>query len=68
VRYTEQHPLGPTGFLPRALYRYDVSLTSVLDLADDETLEHLGVTSAHLVDDDRALTQHIGAAPNRTDR
>lgn len=60
MRYAEQHPLGPTGFLPRALYRYDVSLTSVLDLADDETLEHLGVPASQLVDDDRALTQHIG--------
>lgn len=60
MRYAEQHPLGLPGFLPRALYRYDVSLTSVLDLADDETLEHLGVPASQLVDDDRALTQHIG--------
>ena len=59
-RFAKQQPLGPTGFLPRALYRYDVELTSVLDLTDARTLGHLDVTSSQLVDDDRALTHHIG--------
>jgi RES domain-containing protein len=60
LRFAEQQPIGPTGFLPRALYRYDVDLTSVLDLTDEATLGHLEVTSAQLVDDDRALTHHVG--------
>jgi RES domain-containing protein len=60
LRFAQQQPLGPTGFLPRALYRYDVDLTSVLDLTDDATLGHLELTSAQLVDDDRALTHHVG--------
>jgi RES domain-containing protein len=64
MRYTEQHPLGPTGFVPRALYRYNVSLTSVLDLADDQTLEHLGVESAQLVDDKRSRNTSVNSPTN----
>lgn len=58
--FAGQHPLGPSGFLPRALYRFDVVLTSVLDLTDEPTRTHLGVTPAQTVEDDRALTHHIG--------
>lgn len=60
LRFAEQQPIGPTGFLPRALFRYDVALTSVLDLTNDATLVHLGVRSGELVDDDRTLTHHLG--------
>lgn len=60
MRAAIRHPLGPTAFLPRSLYRYDLSLTAVLDLTDAETLAHLDTTVELLVDEDRSLTHQIG--------
>jgi RES domain-containing protein len=60
IRFASKHPLGPAGFLPRSLYRYDVSLTSVLNLTDPQTLEHLDMTLEMVVDEDWSLTQQIG--------
>jgi len=60
MRAANRHPLGPTAFLPRSLYRYDVSLTAVLDLTHAATLAHLDTTLELLVDEDRALTHQIG--------
>ena len=60
LRFAQQQPIGPIGFLPRALYRYDVETTSVLDLTDAATRVHLDVTSDQLVDDDRTLTHQVG--------
>jgi RES domain-containing protein len=60
MRTSHRHPLGPTSFLPRSLYRYDVSLTAVLDLTNAPTLVHLGTSLELLVDEDRTLTHQIG--------
>ncbi|MGH9119689.1 MAG: RES domain-containing protein [Acidimicrobiales bacterium] len=60
MRTTQRHPLGPTAFLPRVLYRYDVQLTAVLDLTDAGTLEHLGLEPGALMDEDVTLPRHIG--------
>lgn len=60
MRATNRHPLGPTGFLPRSLYRYDVSLTAVLDLTNASTLAHLGTSLESLIEEDRTLTHEIG--------
>ena len=59
-RFASRHPIGAEGFLPRALYVYQVSFASVLDLADPEILNHLNLEIAHLVEDDRSLTQRVG--------
>lgn len=60
IRATQHHPLGPAGFLPRTLYRYEINLTAVLDLTDETTLAHLGLTFGALVEEDRTLTHQIG--------
>jgi RES domain-containing protein len=60
-RFAGRHPIGPGAFLPRALYQYDVALSSVLDVSDDAVFVHLGLEPAHLVDEDRTMTQHLGA-------
>lgn len=59
-RAAERHPIGVSGFLPRTLYRYEIELTSVLDLTDSDTLGHLGLSPEQLVDEDRSVTQQIG--------
>jgi RES domain-containing protein len=61
-RFAGRHPIGPGAFLPRTLYRYDVTLTSVLDTTDVAVLAHLELEVAQLVDDDRTMTQHLGEA------
>lgn len=60
TRFATSHPIGLTGFLPRTLWRYEISLTNVLDLTETETLGHLGLEPAELVDHDRTLTHQIG--------
>jgi RES domain-containing protein len=60
-RFAGRHPIGPEAFLPRVLYEYTVALTSVLDLTDAQMLSAFEVDVAHLVEDDRALTQQLGA-------
>ena len=60
MRFARDQPIGPSGFLPRSLWRYEISLTNVLDLTDSETLDHLGVDGHVLVEDDRVLTHQMG--------
>ena len=55
-----RHPIGPAAFLPRVLYRYEIALSSTLDLTDPAILAHLGMTAQQLVDDDWSVTQDIG--------
>jgi RES domain-containing protein len=59
-RLGSRHPIGPEGFLPRALYEYDVSFASILDLTDAVVLADFELENEHLVDDDRALTRQLG--------
>lgn len=60
MRFATDHPIGPMGFLPRALFRYAVNFSTILDLTDSSTLDHLGVQSDRLVQDDRTLTNQVG--------
>ncbi len=60
TRFATSHPIGLSGFLPRTLWRYQINLTNVLDLTESETLDHLGLEPAELVDHDRMLTHQIG--------
>lgn len=60
MRFARDQPIGPSGFLPRSLWRYEIRLTNVLDLTDSETLDHLGAERHVFVDDDRVLTHQIG--------
>lgn len=60
MRFAQNQPIGPSGFLPRTLYRYEIRLTNVLDLTDDDTLGHLHLDAARLVEEDRVLTHQIG--------
>lgn len=49
-------------FLPRELYRIDVSLQAVVDLRAPSALAALGMTADELTGEDRRLTQAIGDA------
>ena len=60
AEFMSDHPLGPAGFLPRSLYKYDLSLAAVLDLTDDRTLAHLDTSLPAVVEDGGTLTQKIG--------
>ncbi len=59
-RFAGNHPIGLSGFLPRTLWRYEISLSNVLDLTEDETLDHLSLEASELVEEDRTLTHHLG--------
>ena len=58
--------IGVEALLPRVLYRYEVSLDRVLDLASGETLEHLGVAIAQVVEVDLGILRQIGEAAHAT--
>lgn len=60
-RQGTRHVVGVEGLLPRVLYRYDLDLQRMLDLTDQETRGHLGITENELVADDWAMCQQIGA-------
>jgi RES domain-containing protein len=60
MRFANDHPIGPAGFLPRSLYRYAVDFSNVLDLTDPAILDHLDVAPDRLVQEDRTLTHAIG--------
>ena len=67
LRYRgERLVIGVEGLLPRALYRYNVSLERVLDLTSGETLEHVGVTTAQIIGTDLAIPRQIGEAARAT--
>lgn len=60
TKFARNHPIGISGFLPRRLWRYEISLTNVLDLTDAETLDHLGLARTELIDEHRTLTHELG--------
>lgn len=51
--------------LPREVFRYDVSLSRVLDLREVGTLEQLGVTREELLAGDQARSRQIGEGAAR---
>lgn len=60
MRSGRAQPIGPSGLLPRSLYRYEIQLSGVLDLTDPATLDHLEVSRSAMIDDDLTLTRQIG--------
>jgi RES domain-containing protein len=68
----ELHHLGERlviaveGLLPRVLYRYETSLDRVLDLTSDETLDHLGVSTAQIIGGDLTIARQIGESARAT--
>lgn len=52
--------IGVDGVLPRKLFVYDVTVSRVLDLTDDDVLHALGVDATQIIADDRSLTCEIG--------
>ena len=60
TRFASSHPIGLSGFLPRKLWRYEISLTNVLDLTEEETLDHLRLEVSELVEEDRTVTHQLG--------
>lgn len=58
----QRHVLGLDALLPRAVYRYEIGLTRVLDLAASEIRASIGISSSDLTEPDWSLTQQLGAA------
>lgn len=61
-RGAEAMGLPTSAVLPRELYRYDVDLTTVLDLRDEATRQALEVTIDELLAADRSRSTQLGAA------
>lgn len=62
TRQGTRNVVGVEGLLPRSVYQYDLRMDRVLDLTDEATLAHLGLTPPQLVSDDWSLCQEIGVA------
>jgi RES domain-containing protein len=61
-RFAERSGRPPEDLLPRALYRYEIELSSVLDLRDENVMASVGVTSHVLRSDDPSRCQLVGDA------
>lgn len=61
-RQGTRNVVGVEGLLPRSVYQYKLRMDRVLDLTDEVTLAHLGLTPPQLVSDDWSLCQEIGVA------
>jgi RES domain-containing protein len=61
-RLGKLHFVGAEGLLPRDIYRYSLDLQDVIDLTDSENEKLLGADRAELTDDNRDLTQLLGAS------
>lgn len=64
-RFGRAQAIGVQALLPRALYRYTVRLTRVLDLTDHAVLASLDVSREVVVGEGWAATQELGAAAHR---
>jgi RES domain-containing protein len=62
TRQARRQGLAVEDLLPRELWLVAAALTKVLDLADADTLQALGVEPDELVRDDLQLTHEIGEA------
>lgn len=58
----------PADFLPRAFYRYDLTLQNVLDLRDAKALEAIGLSAAELTSDQLEACQRVGRAAHHAGR
>lgn len=60
LRRAERNRLPPGTFLPRALFRYEINLTRVLDLTASETLSAVGLSRGQVVSASWSRTQELG--------
>lgn len=60
-REGERQGIGLAALLPRALYRYEISLDDVLDLTDKDVLSALDIERDDLLGRDWRPTQELGA-------
>jgi RES domain-containing protein len=67
-RLARRQRRDPADFLPRAFYRYDLTLQSVLDLRDADALEAIGLSSAELTSDQLEACQRVGRAAHNAGR
>ena len=58
-RLGERQSIGVGGLFPRALYRYAVALSNVIDLTDPIVTDHLGIAHHELIAD-WPVTQLLG--------
>jgi RES domain-containing protein len=61
-RLAHRQRRDPADFLPRAFYRYDLALQSILDPRDAEALEAVGLGVAELTSDHLDACQRVGRA------
>jgi RES domain-containing protein len=61
-RLAKRQGRDPEDFLPRRMYRYDISFTALLDLRDHATRAALELTDIDLCSNDAARCQQIGEA------
>lgn len=59
-RLGQRHQIGAEGLLPRVLFRYEVELTTVLDLSEVETRAAVGLTREEITDYGWSRTQELG--------
>lgn len=65
LRFGRAQAIGVQALLPRALYRYSVRLTRILDLTDEAVLSSLGASQEVITDESWAATQELGAEAHR---
>jgi RES domain-containing protein len=62
VRMAARQRRAPEDFLPRRIYRYEITLTAVLDLRANKALEAVGLDAATLTRGDAGACQAVGEA------
>jgi RES domain-containing protein len=63
-RLAKRQERDPEDFLPRRLYRYEIALTSLLDLRDPVTRTALQLSDSELGSNDATKCQQIGESAN----
>lgn len=59
-RAAERQGIAPEGFVPRVLHRLEISLTSLLDLRSQRSLEVVGLGESQLRGLDQSACQMVG--------
>lgn len=62
TRQAARQGLRPDALLPRELWRLEANLDFILDLTDENTRSHLGISFNDVVSDDFEITQQLGEA------
>lgn len=61
-RLAKRQGLGVESFLPRAMYEYDVALTTLLDVTDSATRDAVSLTLDDIAADELSACQAVGEA------